>query len=176
MAKKDNTKNIDAEIDIDVEDTSVENIDESVDVDGEDMDAEFQTNLLDADPEVRRLFNVRKAQKNKKPAFNRYCHHKFKRLNKSWRRPRGLQSKQRAGFWSKGAIATVGYGSPVLVKGLHPSGFDEVLINTVDDLVLVDPEFEAVRIAGSVGAKKRAAIVAKAAEFNIKVLNPGLEE
>jgi len=152
----------------------------NIETDVENMDAadmaDFQTNLLDADPELRRLFNIRKAQKNKKPAFNRYCHHKFKRLSTSWRRPRGLQSKQRAGFWSKGAIATVGYGSPALVKGLHPSGFDEVLIYNVDDLVLIDAEFEAVRIAGGVGAKKRAAIVAKAAEFNIKVLNPGPEE
>jgi large subunit ribosomal protein L32e len=135
-----------------------------------------QTNLLDADPEFRRLFNVRKAQKYKKPAFNRYCHHKFKRLSTNWRRPRGLQSKQRAGFWSKGAIATVGYGSPAVVKGLHPSGFDEVLISNVDALMLVDPEFEAVRLARGVGRKNRAAIVAKATEFNIKVLNPGKEE
>ncbi|MCL2550258.1 MAG: 50S ribosomal protein L32e, partial [Methanimicrococcus sp.] len=70
-------------------------------------------------------------------------------------------------------IATVGYGSPVLTKGLHPSGYDEVLVYNVDDLVLVDPEFEAVRIGGKVGAKKKAAIVEKAKEFNIKVLNPG---
>ena len=134
------------------------------------------TNLLDADPEFRRLFKVRKVQKAKKPSFHKQCHHKFKRLTKAWRRPRGLQSKQRAGILGKGAMATVGYGSPVLTKGLHPSGYDEVLVHNVDDLVLVDPEFEAVRIGGQVGGKKRAAIVEKAAEFNIKVLNPGKGE
>jgi len=134
------------------------------------------TNLLDADPEFRRLFKVRKVQKAKKPSFHKQCHHKFKRLTKAWRRPRGLQSKQRAGILGKGAMATVGYGSPVLTKGLHPSGYDEVLVYNVDDLVLVDPEFEAVRIGGQVGGKKRAAIVEKAAEFNIKVLNPGKGE
>jgi Ribosomal protein L32E len=133
------------------------------------------TNLLDADPEFRRLFKVRKVQKAKKPTFRKQCHHKFKRLTTAWRRPRGLQSKQRAGILGKGAMATVGYGSPVLTKGLHPSGYDEVLVYNVDDLVLVDPEFEAVRIGRQVGGKKRAAIVEKAAEFNIKVLNPGKE-
>ena len=146
--------------------TSVENVN----------DAPVSTNLLDADPEFRRLFKVRKVQKAKKPTFRKQCHHKFKRLTKAWRRPRGLQSKQRAGILGKGAMATVGYGSPVLTKGLHPSGYDEVLVHNVDDLVLVDPEFEAVRIGGKVGGKKKAAIVAKAAEFNIKVLNPGKEE
>lgn len=142
------------------------------------MTEEIQTptNLLDADPEFRRLFNVRKAQKSKKPAFNRYCHHKFKRLNKSWRHPRGLQSKQRAGFLGKGAMASVGYGSPAAVRGLHPSGYDEFLISTPDELELVDPEFEAIRIAAKVGGRKKAIIEAKAAERNIKVLNPSRKE
>ncbi|WNY26400.1 50S ribosomal protein L32e [Methanolapillus ohkumae] len=140
------------------------------------VDALCATNLLDADPEFRRLFNVRKVQKARKPGFSRQCYHKFKRLDTRWRRPRGVQSKQRAGIYGKGAMATVGYGSPVLIKGLHPSGFDEVLVNNADDLVMVDPEFEAIRIAAGVGGKKKAVIVAKAAEFGIKVLNPGKGE
>ncbi|WNY25571.1 50S ribosomal protein L32e [Methanolapillus millepedarum] len=140
------------------------------------VDAACATNLLDADPEFRRLFNVRKVQKSRKPSFHKQGQHKFKRLSTSWRRPRGNQSKQRAGFYGKGALVTVGYGSPALIKGLHPSGFDEVIVNNVDELSLVDPEFEAVRIAGGVGGKKKAVIVAKAAEFGIKVLNPGKGE
>lgn len=152
-----------------------ENIQETVENVNADAPA-VSTNLLDADPEFRRLFKVRKVQKSKKPSFHKQCHHKFKRLTSAWRRPRGLQSKQRRGYLGKGAIATVGYGSPVLTKGLHPSGYDEILIHNVDDLVLVDPEFEAVRIGGKVGAKKRAAIVEKCKEFNIKVLNPGKGE
>ncbi|WNY24047.1 hypothetical protein MmiHf6_13720 [Methanimicrococcus hongohii] len=152
-----------------------ENIQETVENVNADAPA-VSTNLLDADPEFRRLFKVRKVQKARKPSFHKQNHHKFKRLTKSWRRPRGLQSKQRRGYLGKGAIATVGYGSPVLTKGLHPSGYDEVLVYNVDDLVLVDPEIEAVRIGGKVGAKKRAAIVEKCKEFDIKVLNPGKEE
>ena len=146
--------------------TSVENV----------TDAPVSTNLLDADPEFRRLFKVRKVQKAKKPTFRKQCHHKFKRLTKAWRRPRGLQSKQRAGILGKGAMATVGYGSPVLTKGLHPSGYDEVLVHNANDVFYVDPEFEAIRISGKVGGKKKAHILAVAAEHNIKVLNPGKEE
>lgn len=124
------------------------------------------------DIEIKRLFKIRKIQKRKKPEFNRYCHHKFKRLNKSWRRPRGLQSKQRRGVLGKGAIATVGYGSPSLVRCLHPSGFDECLIYTIDEILLISPEYEAIRIGSSVGTKKKLEIMKKAKELNIKILNP----
>ncbi|MDD4523159.1 MAG: 50S ribosomal protein L32e, partial [Methanosarcina sp.] len=46
---------------------------------------------LDTDSEFRRLFNVRKVLKGKKPQFKRAACHKFKRLDSNWRRPRGLQ-------------------------------------------------------------------------------------
>ncbi|MCQ1535524.1 50S ribosomal protein L32e [Methanosarcina sp. KYL-1] len=131
---------------------------------------------LDMDPESRRLFNVRKVQKGKKPQFKRTCSHKFKRLDSNWRRPRGLQGKQRRKYVAKGALAQVGYGSPAAVKGLHPSGYTDVLISSIPELELVDPSYEAIRIAGKVGTKKKAVILAKAEELGIKVLNPGRGE
>ena len=131
---------------------------------------------LDMDPESRRLFNVRKVQKGKKPQFKRTCSHKFKRLDTNWRRPRGLQGKQRRKYVSKGAHAQVGYGSPAAVKGLHPSGYSDVLISSIAELELVDPSFEAIRIARTIGAQKKAIILAKAEELGIKVLNPGRSE
>lgn len=130
----------------------------------------------DVDSDIKRLFKVRKVIKGKKPKFNRYCHHKFKRLSKSWRRPRGLQSKQRRGIYGKGPIVSVGYGSPKLVKGLHPSGYDEFIIYNENELSLVSSEFEAIRIASSVGNRKKQIILAKAKDMNIKVLNPGLKK
>ncbi|WP_440945492.1 50S ribosomal protein L32e [Methanosarcina sp. T3] len=131
---------------------------------------------LDMDPESRRLFNVRKVQKGKKPQFKRTCSHKFKRLDDNWRRPRGSQGKQRRKYVSKGALAQVGYGSPAAVKGLHPSGYSDVLISSIAELELVDPSYEAIRIAGTIGAQKKAFILAKAEEAGIKVLNPGRSE
>lgn len=131
---------------------------------------------LDMDPESKRLFNVRKVQKGKKPQFKRTCSHKFKRLDTNWRRPRGSQGKQRRKYAAKGALAQVGYGSPAAVKGLHPSGYSDVLISSLAELELVDPSFEAIRIAAKIGAKKKALIIAKAEEFGIKILNPGRSE
>jgi large subunit ribosomal protein L32e len=98
---------------------------------------EGTTVSLDMDPESRRLFNVRKVLKGKKPQFKRACSHKFKKLDDNWRRPRGGQSKQRTKYVSKGALAQVGYGSPAAVKGLHPSGYSDVLISSIAELELL---------------------------------------
>jgi large subunit ribosomal protein L32e len=128
------------------------------------------------DSESRRLFGVRKVQKGKKPQFKRAACHKFKRLDVNWRRPRGSQGKQRRKYVAKGALAQIGYGSPAAVRGLHPSGFMDVLISNTTELELVDPSFEAIRIAATVGARKKAIILAKAEELGIRVLNPGRGE
>ncbi|WP_094228839.1 50S ribosomal protein L32e [Methanolobus psychrotolerans] len=124
------------------------------------------------DDKTKRLFKVRKIQKHKKPDFKRTDCHKYKRLDSNWRRPRGLQGKQRRHYKSKGALAQVGYGSPAVVKGLHPSGYAEVLVFTVAELDNVNAVEEAIRIAAKVGGRKKALIEAKAAELSIKILNP----
>ena len=124
------------------------------------------------DEKTKRLFKVRKVQKHKKPDFKRTESHKYKRLDSNWRRPRGLQGKQRKGIKAKGAVAQVGYGSPAAVKGLHPSGYEDVLVFTVSQLEDVNAAKEAIRISAKVGGRKKAIIEAKAAELSIKVLNP----
>ncbi len=126
--------------------------------------------------EIRKLLKVRRRQKERKPDFRRYCWNKKLRLrDKSWRRPRGLHNKLRrryGGKWSGRIPVNVGFGSPKAVRGLHPSGYEEVLVYNVKDLEKVDPERQAVRIASCVGMKKRLAIEEKAKELGIKILNP----
>lgn len=67
----------------------------------EDNKVESTPVSLDMDPESRRLFNLRKVLKGKKPQFKRTCSHKFKRLDDNWRRPRGSQGKQRRSMLRK---------------------------------------------------------------------------
>jgi len=59
-----------------------------------------------------------------------------------------------------------------VARGLHPSGYAEVLVRTVDDLNKVDPKTQAIRIAHTVGMKKRAEISVRADERGVHVLNP----
>jgi len=94
----------------------------------------------------------------------------------SWRRPRGGLSKQRRGIKGKGDTVEAGFRTPTAVRGLHPSGFEEVRVHNVDDLEGVDGDREAVRIASKVGGRKRERIEEEAEDREIRVLNPTYEE
>jgi len=127
------------------------------------------------DAGVTTLLKVRRRQKSRKPEFKRYeAHKKLKLKDKSWRRPRGRHSKMRRGIGRKKKV-NAGYGSPKLVRGLHPSGFEEVRISTPSELDMIS-ENQAVRIASTVGQKKRLLIEEKAKEMGLKVLNPRVME
>ena len=97
----------------------------------------------------------------------------YKRIPNNWRKPRGLHSKMRKGRSCKRPSAKIGYGTANQVKGLHPSGFKEVLIHTPVEVDDVDPATEAIRIAGTVGGRKRKFILEKADKKDIRVLNRG---
>jgi large subunit ribosomal protein L32e len=58
------------------------------------------------------------------------------------------------------------------VRGLHPSGFEEVRVHNVDDLAGVDGDVQAVRIASKVGGRKRELIEDECEDREIRVLNP----
>jgi len=107
----------------------------------------------------------------KKPKFKRQGTTYLKKVGKSWRRPRGTQSKLKVYEKSKGSMPNVGYGAPRELRGLHPSGFREVYIQNLNDLEKIDTEKEAGRISGRIGNKKRKLIVEKAKELKIKLLN-----
>jgi len=68
----------------------------------------------------------------------------------------------------------VGYRTPKKIRGLHPSGFKEVMVYNLKDMEGIDPEKEAIRIHGRIGRKKREEIVKKADEMGIRVLNRGI--
>jgi large subunit ribosomal protein L32e len=136
---------------------------------------EVPTAELEMDPESIRLLKVRKKQKLKKPHFVQTDQHKKKRLKDTWRKPKGLHNKKRQYILGKGEMARPGYGSPTAVKGLHPSGFSEVLLDRIQDVDNVDPNTQAIRIARTVGQRKRLEILKKAKSMGLKILNPPLE-
>ena len=120
-----------------------------------------------ADDKIR-LIRARNAQRT---TFKRQGLSRKKKLEATWRRPRGLQSKQRKCFRAKGAHPQPGYGSPKAVRGMHPSGYEDILVFNPADLEKLDSETQAVRIASTVGNRKRAEIQAKAEELGFRVLN-----
>ncbi|WP_396612021.1 50S ribosomal protein L32e [Haloferax sp. S1W] len=141
----------------------------------EDVETELRPRgHADKKPELDEDTAEALAQKRRegKPQFNRQDYHKKKRTPTSWRRPRGGLSKQRIGIKGKGPKVQAGYRTPKAARGLHPSGFEEVRVHNVDDLEGVDGDTQAVRIASSVGARKRERIEEVCEDREIRVLNP----
>jgi large subunit ribosomal protein L32e len=118
--------------------------------------------------EVKRLIQVRV---DKGAKFKRDGYGKKRQLSDSWRKPRGQHNKQREQKKAKGALPKPGFGSPIAVRGMHPSGFFEVLVTSAKDLIGLDPKTQAVRIGGTVGDRKRVALQDAAIAAGLKVLN-----
>ena len=107
-----------------------------------------------------------------RPDFKRPESWRYKRVDTTWRKPKGVDHHQRKQK-SRGrpGIVKVGYGGPKVARDLHPSGYTDNLVYNVSELDKLDPKTDGVRIGHSVGTKKRKEIVVKAIEKKLKVFN-----
>ena len=115
---------------------------------------------------------LRQRVASKRPEFQRGESWRYKRLETTWRKPKGIDSHQRKQK-SRGrmGIVKVGYGGPRIAKGLHPSGYTDNLVFNINDLEKLDPKTDGVRLGHAVGTKKRKEIIIKAIEKKFKVFN-----
>ncbi len=114
---------------------------------------------------------VRARAKGKKPAFVRPESWRYDKFSVSWRRPRGLDNKVRRTIKGWPPVPCFGYMGPKVARGLHPSGYVEVLVHNVAEVAKLKVETEAARIAHTVGMKKRVLIIAEARKLGITILN-----
>ena len=122
--------------------------------------------------EMKAALELRSQQKKKTPSFRRTEWFRYKRLSRSgWRAPHGMDSKQRRNYKYRSSLVRVGHGKVAAARGLHPSGFKEVMVQNTFDLDVIDPETEAARVGRSVGGRKREQIYSRADELGIRVLN-----
>ncbi len=121
---------------------------------------------------LNKAVGLPKAPKTKKPEFRRHESWRYNRLKENWRKPRGLDNKMRLNVKGWPKSAKIGYGRSRISRGLHPSGYEEVLVHTPDEVVGVDPRTQAIRIAHTVGTRKRIQIASGARERGIYVVNP----
>jgi large subunit ribosomal protein L32e len=125
---------------------------------------------------VEKALRIRAKLKKKKPAFVRQESWRYNRLKENWRRPKGIDNKMRRKIKGWPSTVNIGYRGPKAARGLHPSGYEEVLIHNVEELKNVDPKSQAVRIAHTVGGRIKAQILAEARKKKIIVLNVGFKE
>ena len=120
--------------------------------------------------EIKKMLSLREKMKSKKPTFIRQESWRYKRVHQAWRKPKGIDSKMR--LKKKGWPKSVGkgYRSPKKIRTLHPSGYREVMVHNIMDLEGVKSN-QAIRIAHTVGRKKRVEIIEKAEELKIYILN-----
>lgn len=150
-----------------------------------------------------RLLRLRQVMNQKRPKFLHQEHWKLKRFRKApWRKPRGKRSKMRTKERAKPFLVSIGYRGPREVRGWHPKGVPEITVYNVQDVERLEAEKEkesrtetkrrktkkktkkgkgkgkgnyVVRIASSVGTRKKIQIVKAAVEKNLYVANPAIK-
>jgi large subunit ribosomal protein L32e len=120
---------------------------------------------------AKKALELRERVKKRKPNFVRQESWRYKRLKESWRRPRGLDNKMRRKIKGWPPTVNVGYRGPKVARGLHPSGYKEVLVYNTKDLAEIDPKTQAIKIAHAVGKRKRTKILVEARKKKITILN-----
>ena len=94
-------------------------------------------------------------------------------MQESWRKPRGIDSRVRRRFRGTRPHPKIGYRGDKRTRHMLPCGFWKFVVHNVRDLemLLMHNRKYAAQIGHSVSARKRAEIVKRADELNIKVLN-----
>ena len=126
--------------------------------------------------EQKRLIKLRNKMKKQRPSFQRVESWRYKRVKSSWRKARGIDSKTRRKSKSGVKSPSVGYRSPKKVRGIHPSGYEEIRVFSIKDLDKLNKNKHALKISSRLGAKKRIILIEMAQRKGFKVLNLGISQ
>ena len=126
--------------------------------------------------EQKRLIELRKKINKKRPSFRRVESWRYKRVKDSWRKARGIDSRTRIKSKSGVKSPSVGYRGPKKVRGLHPSGYEEVRVNNINDLKDLNNKKHAIKVSAKLGVKKRINVIDYAQSRGFKVLNLGISQ
>jgi large subunit ribosomal protein L32e len=125
--------------------------------------------------DTNKLLERRRQIKKRKPFFRKKDHYKTKGLEKRWRRPRGVDNKQRLRRRAHALRPGTGFKSPALVKGLHRSGLKPVLISSINQLNNITKE-QGIMLSSKLGNRKRALILLEIKKRGFALLNLDAEK
>jgi large subunit ribosomal protein L32e len=126
--------------------------------------------------EQKRLLELRKKINKKRPSFRRVESWRYKRVKDSWRKARGIDSQTRMKTKTGVKSPSTGYRGPKKVRGLHPSGYEEVRVHNINDLKDLNNKKHAIKVSAKLGIKKRINLIDYAQNRGFKVLNLGISQ
>ncbi|MHA1745744.1 MAG: 50S ribosomal protein L32e [Promethearchaeota archaeon] len=127
--------------------------------------------------ERNRLLRIRKVKNSQRPTFARYESWRYVKLKKSgWRKQRGIDNKTRRKMKMGVKSPEPGYRNPKKVRGLHPSGLEDIRIMHIKDLENLDPKQHGIRIARRLGGRKKIALIEEARDRGFHILNIGISK
>eukprot|EP01103_Thecamoeba_quadrilineata_P001247 TRINITY_DN110_c0_g1_i1.p1 TRINITY_DN110_c0_g1~~TRINITY_DN110_c0_g1_i1.p1 ORF type:complete len:135 (+),score=23.94 TRINITY_DN110_c0_g1_i1:65-469(+) len=92
----------------------------------------------------------------------------------SWRKPKGIDSRVRRRFKGTVRMPKIGYGSNKKTKHLRPDGFYTFRVTNLKDIevLLMHNRKYAAELAHNLSSRTRKQILERAAQLNVKVINP----
>jgi len=114
-----------------------------------------------------------KIVKKRTKKFTRHQSDRQKEVHENWRKPRGIDNRVRRRFKGQRVMPAIGYGSNAKTKHLMPDGFLKFRVYNIKELevLLMHNRKFAAEIAHDVSAGNRKAIIERAAQLDIKVVN-----
>lgn len=116
----------------------------------------------------------KKIVKKRTKRFIRTNAEEFKTMKFTWRKPHGIDNPTRRRFRGSKKCVKVGYRSDKATRDVLPNGFKKFLIKCPSELeiLLMNNRVYCGEIAGNLSARKKALIVKRAAELNVRLTNP----
>merc|ERR1711994_267490 len=125
--------------------------------------------------EMAQSVSTKKIVRKRNKRFIRHQSDRFMRVDASWRKPIGIDSRVRRRFKGQYLMPSVGYGTKASDRHRcsDQKNFKKFVVNNVAELevLMMNNRVFCAEIAHAVSAKKRKAIVERAEQLDIHVTN-----
>lgn len=128
---------------------------------------------MSEEKEFERLLKLRNEMNRSRPEFYRHQYWKFIKFKRDpkWRKPKGIDNKMRLKLKGYPPMVSVGYRGPSLVRGLHPTGLEPVIVSSEKELENLDPKKHIIYLSSTLSIRKRLKLRELAITKGFKVAN-----